>query len=316
MSLLAGTAVLALAAWAVALEARAQESAGPRYRVDVNLVALTFTVTDSGGRPIHGLKASDIQISEDGVLQKITGFAEGGGDTENALPGIPPGTAVFILLDTSNRMYNSIPYACDAIADFVRHLDPADPVAIYTFSRNLSRAAPLTCDRTATRAGLAQNVSIGDDTALFDCLLLTLRDAARVPGRKAVVVFSNGPDNHSMLSPEDVGTVAVNEGIPVYVLSTLDPVKDRITATALERLADSTGGKLYVNHDWRKQIQPLTLIREQIGGSYTAFYYPGDSSNEGFRQVRIEVVRPGGKTYTVRSRMGYQPRKRSASGSD
>jgi len=84
----------------------------------------------------------------------------------------------------------------------------------------------------------------------------------------------------------------------------------------LERLADSTGGKLYVNHDLRKQIQPLTLIREQIGGSYTAFYYPGDSSNEGFRQVRIEVVRPGGKTYTVRSRMGYQPRKRSASGSD
>ncbi len=59
------------------------------------------------------------------------------------------GTNVFVLFDTSNFMYRGFVYAEDAIADFVRGLDRADSVAVYTFSRNLSRAAALTRD-TAT----------------------------------------------------------------------------------------------------------------------------------------------------------------------
>lgn len=50
------------------------------------------------------------------------------------------GTNVFVLFDTSNFMYRGFVYAEDAIADFVRGLDRADSVAVYTFSRNLSRA--------------------------------------------------------------------------------------------------------------------------------------------------------------------------------
>jgi Ca-activated chloride channel family protein len=293
-------------ALSAALQTGAQQNEAARYRVDVNLVALTFTVSDARGHPVHGLKVPDIVISEDGIPQKIAAFAEGSGVAENALPGIPAGTAVFILFDTSDRMYGSIPYVRDAIAEFIRKLDPADAVAVYTFSRNLLRAAPLTRDRVITRAGLAENVSAGDDTALFNCLLLTLRDAARVPGRKAVVVFSNGGDNRSFLSPEDVGTVAVNEGIPVYIVSTPDAGQDGAMAAALERLTSRTGGKLYQARGWQRQAEAFTEIREQIGGSYTAYYYPTDDANTGFRQVKIALVSAGEKKYTIRSRGGYQ----------
>ena len=304
-------AMLALggAVWGIA----AQENEAARYRVDVNLVVLTFSVADSKGHSVRGLKPENLRITEDGIPQKIAAFAEGSSLSEGALPGIPRGTSVFILFDTSDRMYRSIPYVCDAIANFLRSLDPADAVAIYTFSRNLSRAAPLTHDHLVARAGLAQNVSAGDDTALFNCLLLTLRDAAKVTGRKAVVVFSNGPDNKSILSPEDVGTVAVDEGIPVYVISTLDAAKDHLMAATLERLTARTGGKLYLARKWQSQAEAFASIHEEICSSYTAYYYPSPNTNTGFRRIGIEVVSPAGKTYKVRTRTGYQVHK-TASG--
>lgn len=309
-------ALLAVTALEGAWQPAAQQTVSPRYRIDVNLVAVTFTVADARGRPVHGLRAADIRLSEDGIPQQIAALVEGSGVVQSGPPGIRPGTAVFILFDTSNHMYGNIPYVCDAIADFLRRLDPADAVAIYTFSRNLSRAAPLTSDRGAARAGLALNVSVGDDTSLFDCLLLTLRDAAKVPGQKTVVVFSNGHDNSSRLSPEDVGAVAVNEGIPVYVVSVLDPAKNYLMARTLDQLTSSTGGKLYLAGKWQAEAQALAAIREQIGASYTAYYYPSGNSKNAFRRLAVEVVRPGGKGYEVRSRCGYQPRKSPASESN
>src|ERR1700740_1877708 len=105
----------------------------------------------------------------------------GGGRTEGG-PGLERpdafvGTNVFVLFDTSNFMYRGFVYAEDAIADFVRGLDHADSVAGYTCSRNLSRAASLTREHADAISGLRSAVA-GDDTALYNALLLTIRDAA------------------------------------------------------------------------------------------------------------------------------------------
>jgi VWFA-related protein len=163
---------------------------------------------------------------------------------------------------------------------------------------------------------LAQKVAAGDDTAIFDCLLLTLRDAAKTPGRKAVIVFSNGPDNKSVLSPEDVGTVAVNEGIPIYVISTLDPDKDSVTTHALERLAQRTGGQVFLGRKWQAQSQALNAIHNDIGSSYTAYYYPAQNPNEGFRRIQVDVASPKGTSYRIRARAGYDRRKGVARGTN
>ncbi len=178
---------------------------------------------------LTGLKPADFKVTEDGITQKLATFSEGSrpamedhgrrldeaaaaeraGSGEDRRGGQGRaadafvGTNVFVLFDTSNFMYRGFVYAKDAIADFVRGLDKADSVAVYTFSRNLSRAANLTPDRNDAIMGLRKAVA-GDDTALYNGLLLTLRDAAKVPGRKVVIVFSNGPDNASMVAPDDV----------------------------------------------------------------------------------------------------------------
>jgi VWFA-related protein len=217
------------------------------------------------------------------------------------------GTNVFVLFDTSNFLYRGFVYAEDAIADFVRGLDRADSVAVYTFSRNLSRAAALTRDHANAISGLRKAVA-GDDTALYNGLLLTLRDAAKVPGRKVVIVFSNGPDNASMVAPDDVRAVAEDEGIPIYVISTSEVNKDANSSAAFRRIAQRTGGKAYWAKTWQKQVEAFESIREDLGNSYTVTYYPQPNPNEGFRKLAVEIVSDVGKKYRVRSRPGYRPR--------
>jgi Ca-activated chloride channel homolog len=307
---------------------RAQDAGQrPVFRVKVDMVVLSFQVTDSRNRYINGLKPGDFRILEDGIQQKIVTFAEGAkaplaveanGVTrplvegaKESLPGMDRpdafvGTNVFVLFDTSNFMYRGFVYAEDAIADFLRGLDRADSVAVYTFSRNLSRAASLTREKAEAIAGLRSAVA-GDDTALYNCLLLTLRDAARVPGRKVVIVFSNGPDNASMVAPDDVRAVAEDEGIPIYVISTNEVNKDPISSGVFRRIAQRTGGKAYWARTWQKQVEAFEDIREDLGNSYTVTYYPAPNPNEGFRKIAVEITSDPGRKYRVHSRPGYRP---------
>jgi VWFA-related protein len=297
----------------------------PTFRVKVDLVVLSFTITDNKGHYINGLQPKDFRISEDGIPQKLSSFAEGNKpplevDADGSTRPMPiseqgklagrldavVGTNVFVLFDTSNYMYRGFVYASDAIADFVRGLDRADSVAVYTYSRNLSRAAMLTKERNEAVSGL-RNAVAGDDSALYNCLLLTLRDAARVPGRKVVIVFSNGPDNASMVAPDDVRAVAEDEGIPIYVISTNEVTKDPISSNVFKRISTGTGGKSYFAKTWQKQVEAFEAIREDLGNSYTVTYYPQPNPNEGFRKVTVEVLSDLGKKYRVQARPGYRP---------
>jgi len=321
------TAGLASAGWI-----EAQDTQRPTvFKVKVDMVVLSFTVTDSKGKYINGLKPTDFRIFEDGILQKVNTFAEGAkppvmiGDDgsvkplegtaapESGKPGLDArmdafvGTNVFVLFDTSNFMYRGFVYAEDAIADFVRGLDRADSVAVYTFSRNLSRAATLSRERNDAIMGLRKSVA-GDDTALYNALLLTLRDAAKVPGRKVVIVFSNGPDNASMVNPDDVRSVAEDEGIPIYVISTNEVNKDPISSGVFRRIATRTGGKAYWAKTWQKQVEAFESIREDLGNSYTVTYYPQQNPNEGFRKIDVEITSDPGKKLRVRKRPGYRPK--------
>jgi len=306
----------------------------PTFRIKVDMVVLSFTITDNKGHYVNGLKPSDFKILEDGIPQKLSTFSEGnkppveiaadgtvkpivldvtGGTTPGSATSTETrsdafvGTNVFVLFDTSNYMYRGFVYASDAIADFIRGLDRADSVAVYTYSRNLTRAAQLSKERNTAIGGL-RNAVAGDDSALYNALLLTIRDAAKVPGRKVVIVFSNGPDNASMVAPDDVRAVAEDEGIPIYVISTNEISKDPISANVFKRISTRTGGKSYFATSWQKQVEAFEAIREDLGNSYTVTYYPQTNPNEGFRKISVEVVSDAGKKYRVQARPGYRPR--------
>lgn len=297
----------------------------PTFRVKVDMVVLSFTVTDNKGKYVNGLKPGDFKLMEDGIPQKFSTFSEGNQPpVEIAADGtmrpivIDPakpdarsdafvGTNVFVLFDTSNYMYKTFVYASDAIADFIRGLDRADSVAVYSYSRNLTRAAKLDKDHNQAILGLRKSVA-GDDSALYNALLLTLRDAAKVAGRKVVIVFSNGPDNASMVAPDDVRAVAEDEGIPIYVISTNQVNNDAVSSNVFKRISTSTGGKTYFASTWQKQVEAFESIREDLGNSYTVTYYPQANPNEGFRKINVELLNDKDKKLRVQARPGYRPR--------
>lgn len=279
----------------------------PTFRVDVNMVTLSLTVTDDEGHYVDGLKPDNFRVTEDGVPQRIRAFAEARkamrlSDTKSA------GSSIFVLFDTSNCMYAGFSYAEDAIADFIRRLPPSDAVAVYSFSRNLTRQATLTHDHMQAIRKLRDTVA-GDDTALLNALLLTIRDAEKVPGRKMIVVFSNGPDNASMLAPDDVRRAAEDEGIPIYVVSTKDD--NPIMNAVFSRLTGGSGGKYYSARQWQAQADAFSHIREEIANSYTIAYYPEGNENTGFRKIDVQILGDSGKNYHVRTRQGYRPHQLS-----
>jgi len=329
--------------WGIAIQAQKKE--GSHIHVIVDLVQLNVAVTDNKGNYVTGLRPQDFLVSEDGIAQKLATFSEGnertrrvtevpGPDgkpttTANETPDLPAqvsgetlgsivsGASVFILFDTSNYMYRGFVFAQDAIADFVRSLENADKVAFYSYSRNLSREAALTADRATVLRGVRTTVA-GDDAALYNCLLLTVKDAAQYTGRKVIVVFSNGPDNASMVPPEDVAELAQSTGIPIYMISTQQARLEPVSTAVFERMTAATGGKAYFAKDWKEERRAFASIRDDLAHLYALSYYPQTNPNLGWRTINVKLAGDRLKGYHIRTRNGYrpQPPRLSTGGSD
>src|SRR5215471_1754837 len=176
------------------------------FRVVVSMVQLNVAVTDKNGNYLTGLHPEDFVITEDGITEKMATFAEGSaparsvggaevpatqageGGGDGSLSSLIAGSEIFVLFDTSNYMYRDFVFAQDAIAEFVRSLGTADKIAFYSYSRDLLRATSLTADRGQVLRGVRSTVA-GDSAALYNALLLTVKDAAQTTGRRFVVVF-------------------------------------------------------------------------------------------------------------------------------
>ncbi|HEX5410228.1 MAG TPA: VWA domain-containing protein [Terriglobia bacterium] len=300
--------------------------------VTVNMVQLDVAVTDNKGRYVTGLGPGSFEVYEDGIREKIAAFGEENGVPRsvhysgpggkvpqlgtyvidgaagaNPISPASPGASVFVLFDTSNYMYRGFALARDAIVQFVRSLDRADRVAFYSYSRDFFRASPLSDKPTQVLEAVRSTVA-GDDAALYNALLWTLKDADKFSGRRVIVVFSNGPDDASMISPEDVRELAQSEGIPIYMISTREAERDPLSTAVFKRISTSTGGKAYFAGHWQDQEKAFASIRADLAHLYTISYYPTPNSNNGWRKITVEVKGKNRKKYNIRTRTGYRPR--------
>jgi VWFA-related protein len=284
------------------------------------MVQLNVAVTDKNGKYVTGLRPQDFVISEDGISEKTATFAEGNEPARSLrelagqdAPGDPAerdsqvrGANVFVLFDTSNYMYRGFVFAQDAITEFIRSLEEADRIALYSYSRDLSRVAPLTADRTEVVQAVRSTVA-GDEAALYNALLLTLKDAAQNSGRKVVVVFSNGPDNSSVVPPEDVAEFAQSAGVSIYMISTQKARLEPVSTAVFDRMTAATGGKAYFAKDWRDEHRAFASVRDDLAHLYSLSYYPKPNANNGWRAITVKLVGDQNKKYKIRTRNGYRP---------
>jgi Ca-activated chloride channel family protein len=315
--------------------ATAQGPANSPIRVVVDLVQLNVAVTDSKGNYVTGLQPGDFTVMEDAIPQKISTFAEGNEPTRRLADGPPgekdansvqqignettshtqvstaelssvaAGANVFVLFDTSNYMYRGFVFAQDAISEFIRSLESADRIAFYSYSRDLSRAARLTADRSLVLRGVRTTVA-GDDAALYNCLLMTVKDSAQFPGRKIIVVFSNGPDNASIVPPEDVAELAQSTGTAIYMISTQQAQLEPISTAVFERMTAATGGKAYFAKNWKDEQRAFESIKEDLAHLYSLSYYPKQNPNRGWRSITVKLNSDRLRKCHVRTRNGYR----------
>jgi VWFA-related protein len=319
------------AAWVAAQEPRQDETVIRRV---VEMVQLNVAVTDRQGNYVTGLTPSDFVITEDGITQKIATFEagtsgprliventareadlpSGAADAPASLPAPPSavspitGAKVFVLFDTSNYMYREggFVFAQDAIADFVRSMVGPEQVAFYSYSRDFTRAAPLTPDRSQILRAVRSTVN-GSDSALYNALLLTLRDASQYTGKRAIVVFSNGPDNASMVPPENVAELAQSLGVPIYMVSTREARLDPVSTAVFERMAANTGGRAFFARSWTDESRAFEAVRNDLDNLYLLSYYPLPNPNRGWREISVRLAGQRFRNLTVRTRNGYRP---------
>jgi Ca-activated chloride channel homolog len=319
----------------------AQES--PNFQVVVNMVQLNVAVTDKKGNYITGLHPKNFAIVEDGIVEKAATFAEGDeparrlnefaeqegsaaplgdlakrpsdGVSSQSFAALVSGANVFVLFDTSDYMYRGFVFAQDAITEFIRSLGSADKIAFYSYSRDIYRAAALTSDRSQVLRAVRSTVA-GDQAALYNALLLTLKDAAQNTGRKVVVVFSNGPDNSSVVPPEDVAEFAQSAGVSIYMISTQDAKLEPVSTAVFDRMTAATGGKAYFAKNWRDEHRAFASIRDDLAHLYSLSYYPKPNANTGWRAITVKLVGDELKKYKVRTRNGYRPQPSRFSSED
>jgi len=276
----------------VCLAACAEEKTPPEFRTEVNEVVVSFVVKDSSGKNIRDLNQQDFRVLENGVEQEIVEYS---GIFDQQFPG-----SIYLLMDSSSISYPGYVYMVEAARNFVRQLPPDTALAVYSFSRNLHRVLTLTRDRVAQLEAVA-TPEVGDDPALYNALLLTLRDAEKQPGTRAIVAFTNrGTDYASMISPDDVARVAQNNGVSIHVIAGGQPPE---TATpGFVRVTRKTGGAFYTVSNWQSSKTLFGRVEDDLTNRYTVAYRSQTPRDGKYRRIVIAVK---DRSHRVVAREGY-----------
>jgi Ca-activated chloride channel family protein len=269
--------------------------------MDVEVVSLNLVVTDTGGRQVEGLHASDIELLEDGIPQPISLFAQ------EEWP-----VRLQILLDASGSMVETLPVAKRAARRLLRTLRPGDEAEVAQFNRRLSVLQASTGDLDALERAVEQ-VAPDGDTAFYNALYVTLRERARVRdvdelNRRAIVVLTDGEDTASMVDDEQLLDLARRAGVVVYAIglpprATPGRPVSTIPAYFLTALARETGGRAY----FPRSIHELEGVYERIATELRTLYGVGyvplnPRADGGWRRL---AVRARHGRLLVRHRTGY-----------
>src|SRR5436190_17281479 len=311
----------AAALFAVALSVCAVVAA--QVRVDVRLVNVIVTVTDSHGRYIPNLTENDFIVEEDGKIQHISHFSQ-----DRNVP-----VSVGILLDTSGSMDRKIRTAVDAVDRFIRRIHQDDEIFLMTFSGHPVLRQDFTADREKLSQAL-RRINATGGTALYDALsegVMKLRSGRN--NKQAILAITDGQDTASTAKLADVLQEVRESELLVYPIgisaltyakgpdpgriplrlpallagkSEAQSKRDELDMNVLRALADNSGGRAFLlaeNLIGRgSQIEKvLDTIADELRSQYTLGYYPARPDDGRYHSLRVRT-----RTHdTVRSRKGY-----------
>lgn len=266
-------------------------------KIDVDLVMVNVAVRDSDNRAVTNLKAENFQVFEDKVQQNIRYFSS------EATP-----VSLGLVFDISRSMEKKLPFAKEAAAKFLDTGTPDDEYFLVEFSNRATLAQGFTSDIARLRDKLSLEPAQGN-TALYDGVYLGLAQLKRGQNpRKALLLITDGEDNHSRYSRGDIRQFVRESDAQIYVID--------MGRALVGELADMTGGHSYhaSPNDLEETCEKIAL---DLKSQYVIGYESTNTSKDGrFRKLRVKATPPEGMgKLNARARDGYYAPNTSRSAS-
>lgn len=257
-------------------------------RVDVRLVRVLATAKDPSGSLVGSLEKTDFEVRDNGALQQISVFER---QTDQPL-------SIAILIDNSGSTAKDLKYETDSVTRFVKAVsregNPKDAVALYSFNWEIVKQNGFTRNPADIDKRLrALHGQAG--TSLYDAILLASRDIEDRPGRKIIVVVTDGGDttshtdfNHA-LEAAQVADVVI---YPILVVPiTNDAGRNVGGENALTTMAQRTGGRVFVPTLGAALDQAFSQIVRELRTQYLIAYYPKETplTKERFHTIAVKT---------------------------
>jgi len=297
-----------------------------QVRVEVRLVNVIATVTDSHGRYIPNLTQDDFILEEDGKAQQISHFSQ-----DRDVP-----VSVGVLLDTSGSMDRKIRTAVEAVDRFIRRIHQDDEIFLMTFSGQTVLRQDFTDDRDKLSQALRRIIATGG-TALYDAMAegITKIGSSR-HDKRAILLITDGQDTASAsrlsevlegirasdvlvypigISPLTYARGATRNawGWPLPALlagrSGVQRKRDEVDMNVLRSFSENSGGRAFLLAESfvgrGSQIEKiLDVIADELRSQYTLGYYPSRPDDGRYHSIRIRTKTGD----AVRARRGYLAR--------
>ena len=263
--------------------------------VRVDVVQLHISAVDKSNHFVTGLAQNDFKIQEDGKPQEVTGF-----EIAEKLP-----LTIGLVVDGSGSMEKAMPFVHEASAELFRGLiREKDKGFVIEFREQPRLIQSLTGD-SAELQRAAREPSARGATALFDSVVLGLYQFRALQGRKALIVVTDGADNHSHVDYETLLRYARTAGAPIYFIAVNISVLDFGIRGQVNEIARESGGEVFHTSSPDKVREIVKRIEEELRSQYILAFRTNSQKPDGeYRAVTVAVDKPG---VTARTIKGYIP---------
>jgi Ca-activated chloride channel homolog len=294
-----GAVVLAVSATAVA-PAGAQN--GQTFRTGIDVVTFGVAVIDKQGASIDGLTIKDFELFENGQKQELKYFAVGK-DSKDAQPPMHIG----LLFDTSGSMSEDIEMARSAAVKFCNRLLNAEDITIVEFDNEV-RVARYGQDAFPHLVERLRRRTPDGMTALYDALGLYLDGTHDQSGQKVLVLYTDGGDNRSAMTFNDLLTSIKASDVTVYAIGFMQHQGSARNDQQLhlQQMADTSGGLAFFPMSLKEIDKAYDRVVAELEGRYMLGYVSTNTKMDGtWRDVTIKLTRPDLKSPKIRTRKGY-----------
>jgi Ca-activated chloride channel family protein len=242
-------------------------------RVDVNLVLIPVTVTDSYERPVIGLQKSDFHLFEDGSERQISNFFS----QETPI-------SVGIVFDASASMKRKMEHSLRAVREFLKLSLPGDEFCLTKFNDRPEPVLGFTSAATDIEQRLL-SVQPQGWTALFDAIYLGVHQMKHASHtRKVLLILSDGGDNNSRYSGREVKQFVQESDVRIFSISILDH------SPSLDAIAEESGGRAFRVQRIDELPDLAANISAEIHSEYVLGYSPSDHANDGqYRKIKVAL---------------------------